>query len=71
MKRYIKCSSCGKKVYEDEQVFSVPGIIFRCCSLGCLANCMMNYRVNDLTDEYLKDCDEDWDGAEEYTIPNF
>ena len=50
----------------------MPGIIFRCCSLGCLANCMMDYRVNDLTNEYLKDCDEDWDGAEEeYIIPNF
>lgn len=65
MKRYIKCSNCGNKIYENEQVYNVWGITFRCCSLSCLANCMIDYRVNDLTDEYLKDCDEDWYGVEE------
>lgn len=50
MARYITCSACGKKIYEGEDVYFKEGFIYQCCSLECLAKCLVNYEVDTLND---------------------
>lgn len=36
MRRYIRCSVCGKKMYENDRIFVVSGLSYLCCSEGCI-----------------------------------
>lgn len=40
----MNCSNCDEKLNE-EKVFSSRGYSFKCCSVSCLANLMLDVRV--------------------------
>ena len=63
MARHIRCSACGKKIYEGGDVFVKEGLIYQCCSLECLARCLINYNVYELNDYTVKNIlQTKWEG---------
>lgn len=36
VRRYICCSACGKKMYENDEIFLVDGFTYACCSASCM-----------------------------------
>lgn len=64
VKRYIRCDGCGKKIYESDRVYYVDGLIYKCCSAGCLGYLLLNVSSCTLNDAFLKDMGEEW-GTEE------
>lgn len=61
MKKYIRCDNCGKKIYRGDNVYFTPGLIYSCCSSGCLARLTMNVRYRMLDDAYIENEGLEWD----------
>lgn len=39
----MKCSCCGKEIPVGDGYYKIPGLIYTCCSKGCLLECYTNY----------------------------
>lgn len=48
----IECSNCGKRIKKGQPIYSVEGIIYKCCSSYCLAYAMTNMKVTISTGYY-------------------
>lgn len=49
----MKCSYCQTE-FNTGLVYFVPGLIYHCCSIECLANCNLMYDCMEVED-YIKE----------------
>ena len=47
----MKCDNCEEKITDN--VYFVPGYIYNCCSLICLARLMLSYGTSSVDDREL------------------
>ena len=63
--RYVNCDNCGSKIYEGDSIYYTSGILYQCCSAGCLARLMLDVRCDTLENNYLDHEEIVWDGKDE------
>lgn len=60
MRRYIRCSICGKKIYENDRIFAVSGLTL-CCSERCVLYAVRpDVHFLYLDDRIVERFDTDW-----------
>lgn len=47
----LRCSNCGEVIPIGKPYYEIPGLIYKCCSKGCLLDAYTNYRVKMNTGE--------------------
>lgn len=57
---YIRCTSCGKKIFQGSEIYHISGYIYKCCSAECLLHSVTSYRVSVLQDPFVDDSRIKW-----------